>query len=66
MFEISDEINEIIKGVVNAENKRQIEIKNLKTELGELKKAGVTTDPKRFAEILYLLSVFDPAGYDEL
>ena len=65
MSELSDEINEIIKGVLNAEEQRQIEIKKLKEELENFRKTSISKNPKRFAEIMYTLSVIDPAGHDK-
>ena len=67
MFDIKlcDEIHELIKGVMTAENKRRLAVKNLKAELSELGKSGELKDTKRFAEILYELSILDLIDYEE-
>ena len=67
MFDISlcDEIHELIKGVMEAENKRRLDVKRLKLELSDLGKTGRLSDPKRFAEILYELSIIAPMDYEE-
>jgi hypothetical protein len=60
-----EEIHKILIGVFKFEMKRQEDMKKLKMELSKIKKNGIQNNPKRYAEILYEISIIDPVEHDD-